>query len=1059
MTFTTTKTSVVAGVILMSMLPMQGQTLMLQPTAPASTIAVESSSVAAPASTSAPVSAATPADSVFQAPLTAVDAAQFPRMAARAESTWGNWEEITSANYNINDFYNAVTNVNNTGGTWPEIKPFKVYRRDNTQDPMAAQYKFAGVFNDVDIIFDYDRNTQLISAQEQSTGIASTDALKQMVTDGYPGYTPYDILTFFMAPTIFYEGSSWLDFVNSRGAYIFVTSNLGYQSWPSFAFDNRRDMRIQLTDAYAYIPSGKSTTTANLNLPEGVTGYRMAYFTERESAGGDWTTVGKPSYMSLISTTPETSPVAYTVGTSPSLELTSDAVVRHVAFFPLDEKGTVVDKPTYVHIYRNITPAGEWLPLGKGKLIEHYWTQGGDSDKIYADLVDLTTYSYTAAPAEQEIDIEYLSSNPAVYRIKNPFSAAHPYADYLLEGVSTSEDFYLVFDATDPSKVLIPESLSGMTERIYGEPHIAMDRLLYSRLEAVDPETVEESPDFSYGKFTDGKITFQYSGLRFYATFRGLETTMLELQLPGYEEYSMNITYPGSIFPNVTVNDQGATTSVSEVTANVAKIEFALFSTKEYDYYSQIRPFPEKFGAMIADRAEGVKVYSAQPDAEGKATLSVPIEDVPYGYSYLVAVLVDAQGNYHTSYLFDVKVYNPAPLDQWESVGTTYATNVFLPYNLTQRFTYEVDIRRNPDNEYIYCLYEPFKAEYEYLKPLVSNTITYDDSKPRAIYFFHGNGNSISLSDEAGAISGFQNSEPYHTGLGVEGYGELTLKQPWNSPGRIFLNDDGFYEIDLANSLTFNLPGFGIDGDFYYYGMLSFVLDYSADRDLSLPVNWPKVADVEVEENMINHIFSSESTVIRETELRESPKSSGVYALLDPFIPTGELADGLVHDGSVNHIFINAADPDFVYFCGEDGVVTSEFIHTTGYSHSSFGDFYMFYMANGIVAGAVNSSTVLNPDDYVGTAEFASDNTLQSINMDGTLYPCDGNNIFTSWPSVFRVNVKRSGVDEIESDLPAEAETDAPVEYFNLQGVRVANPSGGIFIRRQGNSVTKVAIP
>ncbi|MCM1162851.1 MAG: hypothetical protein NC339_01155 [Muribaculaceae bacterium] len=36
------------------------------------------------------------------------------------------------------------------------------------------------------------------------------------------------------------------------------------------------------------------------------------------------------------------------------------------------------------------------------------------------------------------------------------------------------------------------------------------------------------------------------------------------------------------------------------------------------------------------------------------------------------------------------------------------------------------------------------------------------------------------------------------------------------------------------------------------------------------------------------------------------------------------------------------------------------------------------------------------------------------------------------------------------------AETEAPVEYFNLQGIRVDNPQGGVYIRRQGNTVTKV---
>lgn len=38
------------------------------------------------------------------------------------------------------------------------------------------------------------------------------------------------------------------------------------------------------------------------------------------------------------------------------------------------------------------------------------------------------------------------------------------------------------------------------------------------------------------------------------------------------------------------------------------------------------------------------------------------------------------------------------------------------------------------------------------------------------------------------------------------------------------------------------------------------------------------------------------------------------------------------------------------------------------------------------------------------------------------------------------------------------AEENAPVEYYNLQGIRVENPANGIFIRRQGNKTTKVAL-
>ena len=38
------------------------------------------------------------------------------------------------------------------------------------------------------------------------------------------------------------------------------------------------------------------------------------------------------------------------------------------------------------------------------------------------------------------------------------------------------------------------------------------------------------------------------------------------------------------------------------------------------------------------------------------------------------------------------------------------------------------------------------------------------------------------------------------------------------------------------------------------------------------------------------------------------------------------------------------------------------------------------------------------------------------------------------------------------------ADENAPVEYYNLQGVRVANPESGLYIKRQGNKATKVLV-
>lgn len=46
-----------------------------------------------------------------------------------------------------------------------------------------------------------------------------------------------------------------------------------------------------------------------------------------------------------------------------------------------------------------------------------------------------------------------------------------------------------------------------------------------------------------------------------------------------------------------------------------------------------------------------------------------------------------------------------------------------------------------------------------------------------------------------------------------------------------------------------------------------------------------------------------------------------------------------------------------------------------------------------------------------------------------------------------------SGIEGVAVD-----NSNAPVEYYNLQGVRVANPTSGIYVKRQGNSATKILV-
>jgi hypothetical protein len=53
----------------------------------------------------------------------------------------------------------------------------------------------------------------------------------------------------------------------------------------------------------------------------------------------------------------------------------------------------------------------------------------------------------------------------------------------------------------------------------------------------------------------------------------------------------------------------------------------------------------------------------------------------------------------------------------------------------------------------------------------------------------------------------------------------------------------------------------------------------------------------------------------------------------------------------------------------------------------------------------------------------------------------------------FTINIKgASAIEDVTLDEKVA------VEYFNLQGVKVENPTKGLFIKKQGNKTTKVIL-
>ena len=81
------------------------------------------------------------------------------------------------------------------------------------------------------------------------------------------------------------------------------------------------------------------------------------------------------------------------------------------------------------------------------------------------------------------------------------------------------------------------------------------------------------------------------------------------------------------------------------------------------------------------------------------------------------------------------------------------------------------------------------------------------------------------------------------------------------------------------------------------------------------------------------------------------------------------------------------------------------------------------------------------------TWEPVSDDAVCELDVNGGAYIEAVTVDFIEIPSV------PTGAINVETD------TDTPAVYYNLQGIRVENPSGGLYIRRVGNRSQKVKIP
>ncbi len=103
-----------------------------------------------------------------------------------------------------------------------------------------------------------------------------------------------------------------------------------------------------------------------------------------------------------------------------------------------------------------------------------------------------------------------------------------------------------------------------------------------------------------------------------------------------------------------------------------------------------------------------------------------------------------------------------------------------------------------------------------------------------------------------------------------------------------------------------------------------------------------------------------------------------------------------------------------------------------------------------------NSSAAIEIDEATGVAtiKFQGTNTRNWLqyNQSSSLFACYAEDKPQKDVSLYKYVDAETGIEDTMVD------ENAPVEYYNLQGVKVANPENGIFIKKQGAKATKVVL-
>ena len=207
---------------------------------------------------------------------------------------------------------------------------------------------------------------------------------------------------------------------------------------------------------------------------------------------------------------------------------------------------------------------------------------------------------------------------------------------------------------------------------------------------------------------------------------------------------------------------------------------------------------------------------------------------------------------------------------------------------------------------------------------------------------------------------------------------------------------------------------------------------------------WGEAVDATMVETILGPTFGNTNTAPYTIQIQKNSET-GVYRLISPWRQL--YTDLGLGSSTAPNLDIDASDPTNLIIPLQATGLGGKTDGAYGYMSTSYYD-----LVNEQETEDALKITLTDNGDGTSTISFPyRSGFIYAQTSGGTYYASNYADVlsYVTFPTF-------SGINEVKADID---NSNAPVEYFNLQGVRIVNPEAGQFvIKRQGSEVTKLIV-